>query len=65
MNNTANTDLYEDLLSKIQPYYDWAYSDNCTNKQFQQFPSGKYQYKTFKYIMCKILNNNGKWCTAR
>jgi len=56
----TNTISYEDLSLKIQPYNDWRFSDNYSNRQFQQFSSNKCKDKSFKYILCQMLNNQGQ-----
>lgn len=62
--DTMISNLYNEL-QKVQSINDWRYADSFTGQHFQQFSSGKHSDKNFNYILCKMTNNQGRWCTAR
>lgn len=61
--DTIITNMYDEL-SKVRPINDWRYTNNYASPQFQQFSSGKHGSSNFNYILCKMTENKGQWCTA-
>lgn len=61
--DTMISSLYNEL-QKVQSINDWRYADSFSGQQFQQFSSKKHNDANFNYILCKMTDNKGQWCTA-